>query len=196
MSRRSRAQRSATASTREQLYAHARSDQGTAGAGAVPVPRHQPLDRRGPQPAPPSRASTAPAAEDTSRAEAFVLDAGEPAILLGTNTGPEPGRVPPARARGVPDHVDRVRRGGARGRAHRQSSRRSPGDMDVARRARAVGRARATGSSASRVAFRVTGDAPEAKLREVVARATARSAVFDIDHQRRARSRVERRRSR
>ncbi len=28
--------------------------------------------------------------EDTSRSEAFVLDAGEPAILLGTDTGPNP----------------------------------------------------------------------------------------------------------
>ena len=28
--------------------------------------------------------------EDTSRAEAFVLDAGEPAVLLGTDTGPNP----------------------------------------------------------------------------------------------------------
>ena len=28
--------------------------------------------------------------EDTSRTEAFVLDAGEPAILLGTDTGPNP----------------------------------------------------------------------------------------------------------
>ena len=28
--------------------------------------------------------------EDTSRAEPFVLDAGEPAILLGTDTGPNP----------------------------------------------------------------------------------------------------------
>ena len=28
--------------------------------------------------------------EDTSRASEFVLDAGEPAILLGTDTGPNP----------------------------------------------------------------------------------------------------------
>jgi hypothetical protein len=28
--------------------------------------------------------------EDTSRAHAFTLDAGEPAILLGTDTGPNP----------------------------------------------------------------------------------------------------------
>ena len=28
--------------------------------------------------------------EDTSRAEAFTIDAGEPAILLGTDTGPNP----------------------------------------------------------------------------------------------------------
>ena len=43
--------------------------------------------------------------EDTSRPEAFVLDAGEPAILLGTDTGPEPGRVPAARPGRVRDHL-------------------------------------------------------------------------------------------
>ena len=56
--------------------------------------------------------------EDTTRGEAFVLDAGEPAILLGTDTGPNPGRVPVARARGLPDDIDRVRRRGAQGAAH------------------------------------------------------------------------------
>ena len=30
----------------EKLFAHAGSDQGAAGAREVPVPRHQPLDRR------------------------------------------------------------------------------------------------------------------------------------------------------
>ena len=31
--------------------------------------------------------------EDVTRTEAFTIDAGEPAILLGTDTGAEPGRV-------------------------------------------------------------------------------------------------------
>ena len=62
--------------------------------------------------------------EDTSRTEAFELDAGEPAILLGERHRPEPRRVPPARAGGVPDHVDRLRRRGAQGASSRPSSRR------------------------------------------------------------------------
>jgi organic hydroperoxide reductase OsmC/OhrA len=32
----------------------------------------------------------APGGEDTTRSEAFVIDAGEPAILVGTDTGPNP----------------------------------------------------------------------------------------------------------
>ncbi len=43
--------------------------------------------------------------EDTTRTEAFTLDAGEPAILLGTDDRPEPGRVPAARAGRVRDHL-------------------------------------------------------------------------------------------
>ena len=53
--------------------------------------------------------------EDTTRSEAFEIDAGEPAILLGTDTGAEPRRVPAARARRLPDDVDRLRGRGAQG---------------------------------------------------------------------------------
>ena len=59
------------------------------------------------------------------------------------------------------------------------------GDMDV--RGASGSRTRsATASSAIRVTFRVEGDAPPEKLREVVERAQARSAVFDMVSQRRA----------
>ena len=87
--------------------------------------------------------------EDASRAEAFALDAGEPAILLGTNTGPNPVEyllhalaacltmsiVYVAAARKVElTSVESTRRG-RNGRAWR---------------VRALRRASATGSSASR----------------------------------------------
>ncbi len=56
--------------------------------------------------------------EDTTRSAEFVIDAGEPAILLGSDTGRQPGRVPAARARRLPDDIDRLRGRGAQGAAH------------------------------------------------------------------------------
>jgi uncharacterized OsmC-like protein len=116
--------------------------------------------------------------EDTSRAEEFALDAGEPAILLGTDTGPNPAEsllhalaaclttslVYVAAARGV--HLSEV-----------EST--LEGDMDV-RGALGLSDDYRNGFEQIRVTFRVRGDAPEDKLREVVTRAQQRSAVFDM----------------
>jgi uncharacterized OsmC-like protein len=116
--------------------------------------------------------------EDTSRSEAFEVDAGEPAILLGTDTGPNPAEyllhalaaclttslVYVAAARGV--HLTRV-----------ESS--LEGDMDV-RGALGLSDEVRNGFDRIRVSFVVEGDAPPEKLRELVERAKARSAVFDM----------------
>jgi uncharacterized OsmC-like protein len=116
--------------------------------------------------------------EDTSRAGEFVVDAGEPAILLGSDTGPNPAEyllhalaaclttslVYVAAARGV--HLTEV-----------EST--LEGDMDV-QGALGLSDDYRNGFTQIRVSFRVTGDAPEEKLREVVERAQKRSAVFDI----------------
>jgi uncharacterized OsmC-like protein len=116
--------------------------------------------------------------EDTSREETFVLDAGEPAILLGTDTGPNPAEhllhalgaclttslVYVAAARGV--HLSRV-----------EST--IEGDMDV-QGALGLSDEYRNGFEQIRVSFHVEGDAPEEKLREVVERAQQRSAVFDM----------------
>ena len=116
--------------------------------------------------------------EDSSRAEEFVLDAGEPAILLGSDTGPNPveallhalaaclttSLVYVAAARGV--HLTEV-----------EST--LEGDMDV-QGALGLSDEYRNGFEQIRVSFRVAGDAPEEKLREVVARAQQRSAVFDM----------------
>ena len=116
--------------------------------------------------------------EDTSRVEGFVLDAGEPAILLGTDTGPNPAEyllhalaaclttslVYVAAARGV--HLTEV-----------EST--VEGDMDV-RGALGLSDEYRNGFERIRVSFRVEGDAPEEKLRQLVARAQQRSAVFDM----------------
>src|SRR5215204_1234381 len=116
--------------------------------------------------------------EDTTRADAFVVDAGEPAILLGTDTGPNPAEyllhalaaclttslVYVAAARGV--HLTEV-----------EST--LEGDMDV-QGALGLSDEHRNGFERIRVSFRVQGDAPEEKLRELVARAQQRSAVFDM----------------
>ena len=116
--------------------------------------------------------------EDSSRTRAFVLDAGEPAILLGADTGPNPAEfllhalaaclttslVYVAAARGVPlTEVEST----------------VTGDMDV-RGALGLSNEVRNGFERIRVAFRVVGDAPETRLREVVDRAQQRSAVFDM----------------
>ena len=116
--------------------------------------------------------------EDTSRSREFVLDAGEPAILLGTDTGPNPAEyllhalaaclttslVYVAAARGI--HLTKV-----------EST--VTGDMDV-RGALGLSNDVRNGFERIRVEFHVEGAAPEAKLREVMARAQQRSAVFDM----------------
>jgi uncharacterized OsmC-like protein len=116
--------------------------------------------------------------EDTSRADEFVIDAGEPAILLGTDTGPNPAEyllhalaaclttslVYVAAARGV--HLTEV-----------EST--LEGDMDV-QGALGLSDEYRNGFEQIRVTFRVKGDAPDEKLREIVERAHRRSAVFDM----------------
>jgi uncharacterized OsmC-like protein len=116
--------------------------------------------------------------EDDSRAESFTLDAGEPAVLLGVDTGPNPAEallhalaacltttlVYVAAARKV--HLTEV-----------ESV--LEGNMDV-RGCLGVSDEVRNGFSDIRVRFTISGDAPEEKLREVVERAKARSVVFDI----------------
>ena len=116
--------------------------------------------------------------EDTSREDAFVIDAGEPAILLGTDTGANPAEallhalagclttslVYVAAARKV--HLTEV-----------ESV--LEGDMDV-RGALGLSDEVRNGFSHIRATFKVKGDAPAEKLREVVERAQQRSAVYDM----------------
>jgi uncharacterized OsmC-like protein len=115
--------------------------------------------------------------EDRSRAKAFSLDAGEPAVLIGTDTGPNPAEyllhalaaclttslVYVAAARGV--HLTEV-----------EST--LEGNLDV-QGGLGLNDDIRNGFNDIRVTFRVKGDAPRAKLEEVVARAQARSVVFD-----------------
>jgi uncharacterized OsmC-like protein len=116
--------------------------------------------------------------EDTSRSEAFVVDAGEPAILLGSDTGPNPAEyLLHALAACLTTSLVYV----AAARKVRLTSVESTltGEMDV-RGALGVDEEPRNGFERIGVSFRVTGDAPAEKLREVVERAKARSAVYDM----------------
>lgn len=116
--------------------------------------------------------------EDTSRAVEFVVDAGEPAILIGSDTGPNPAEyllhalaaclttslVYVAAARGV--HLSEV-----------EST--VEGDMDV-QGALGLSDDYRNGFEQIRVTFSIKGDAPDETLQSLVARAQKRSAVFDM----------------
>ena len=116
--------------------------------------------------------------EDTSRAEAHVLDAGEPAVLLGTDQGANPGEyLLHALAACLTTSIVYV----AAARKVELTSVESTltGDMDV-RGALGVDEEPRNGFERIGVTFRVTGNAPEEKLRDVVDRARQRSAVYDM----------------
>jgi len=116
--------------------------------------------------------------EDASRAEAFELDAGEPAILLGTDTGPNPAEyLLHALAACLTTSIVYV----AAARKVKLTAVESTltGDMDV-RGALGVDPEPRNGFERIGITFRVSGEAPAETLREVVERAKARSAVYDM----------------
>jgi uncharacterized OsmC-like protein len=116
--------------------------------------------------------------EDRSRAQAFTVDAGEPAVLLGFDTGPNPAEhLLHALAACLTTSLVYV----ATARKVRLTEVESTleGDMDV-RGALGLSDDVRNGFTRIRVSFKVKGDAPAEKLREIVDRAQARSAVFDM----------------
>jgi uncharacterized OsmC-like protein len=116
--------------------------------------------------------------EDTSRAEAFTIDAGEPAVLLGVDTGPNPAEaLLHALAACLTTTLVYV----AAARKVRLTEVQSTleGEMDV-RGALGLSDEVRNGFTAIKVTFEVKGDAPPEKLQEIIERAQARSAVFDM----------------
>lgn len=116
--------------------------------------------------------------EDATRAAEFTVDAGEPAILLGEDAGPNPAEyLLHALAACLTTSIAYV----AAARKVELTSVESAvtGDMDV-RGALGVDDEPRNGFTRIGVSFRVTGNAPEEKLREVVERARQRSAVYDM----------------
>jgi uncharacterized OsmC-like protein len=116
--------------------------------------------------------------EDTSRPEPFVIEAGEPAILLGHDTGANPAEAL-LHALAACLTTTLVYVAAARGVRLTAVESKLEGDMDV-RGCLGLSDEIRNGFDRIRVSFHVEGDAPPEKLREVVARAQARSAVYDM----------------
>jgi uncharacterized OsmC-like protein len=116
--------------------------------------------------------------EDTSRQQAFVIDAGEPAILVGTDTGPNPAEaLLHALAACLTTTIVYI--ASARKVKLTRVESTLEGDMDV-RGALGLFDGVRNGFERIRVTFNIEGDAPPEKLRELVERAQQRSAVFDM----------------
>jgi uncharacterized OsmC-like protein len=116
--------------------------------------------------------------EDTTRAMPFILDAGEPAILIGNDTGPNPAEfVLHALAACLTTSLVYV--AAARGVRLTEVESTLEGDMNV-QGALGLNDEYRNGYEKVSVHFKVKGDAPEETLRKLVERAQQRSAVFDI----------------
>ena len=116
--------------------------------------------------------------EDTSRSGAFMIEAGEPAILVGEDTGANPAEhLLHALAACLTTSLVFV--ASARGVDLTAVESTLTGDMDV-RGALGLSDETRNGFSDIRVTFHIDSDAPREKVEEVVRRATARSAVFDM----------------
>lgn len=117
-------------------------------------------------------------AEDTSRQPTFTLDAGEPAILLGADEGPNPAEyLLHALAACVTTSLVYV----AAARGVRLTSVESllEGDLNVQGGLGTNTTDFRNGFERIRMSVTISGDAPAEKLREVVQRGTDRSVVFD-----------------
>jgi uncharacterized OsmC-like protein len=115
--------------------------------------------------------------EDTSRAETFTLDAGEPAILIGTDTGPNPAEYL-LHALTACVTTSLVFSAAARGVRLTEVESTLEGDMDL-QGAMGLSPDHRNGFEHIRMTIKISGDAPADTLRTIVQRGTDRSVVFD-----------------
>jgi uncharacterized OsmC-like protein len=116
--------------------------------------------------------------EDASRSETFVIDAGEPAILLGSDTGASPAEhLLHALAACLTTSV--VYLAAARGIRLTEVESRVHGDLDV-RGLFGVSDEYRTGFERIHAEFKVKGDAEPHELRALVQRAKQRAPVYDM----------------
>ena len=116
--------------------------------------------------------------EDASRQRSFTIDAGEPAVLVGTDTGPNPAEAM-LHALAACLTTSLVYVAAARKVKLTRVESTLEGDMDVCGALGLSDEVR-NGFQRIRVTFNIEGDAPPEKLRELVNRAQQRSAVFDM----------------
>ena len=115
--------------------------------------------------------------EDTTRTAGWELNAGEPAILLGTDTGPNPAEyLLHALAACVTTSL--VFAAAARGVRLTSVESTLEGDLDV-RGAMGLDDNYRNGFEQIWMTVKIAGDAPDEKLRTIVQRGTDRSVVFD-----------------
>jgi uncharacterized OsmC-like protein len=108
----------------------------------------------------------------------FTADCDHPAVLCGADNGPTPVEfVLHALAACLTAGIGNI--AAARGVTLHEVEATVEGDIDLRGILGISGEVR-NGFQAIRVSFQVKGDAPEAKLREIVEQSKARSAVFDI----------------
>lgn len=117
-------------------------------------------------------------AEDTSRTQQFVLDAGEPAILLGSDTGPNPGEfLLHALAACVTTAL--VYSAAARGVRLTSVESSLEGELNLQAAMGVNTTDYRNGFERIRMTVTIAGDAPPEKLRQIVQRGADRSVVFD-----------------
>ncbi|GAB4335154.1 MAG: OsmC family protein [Dehalococcoidia bacterium] len=116
--------------------------------------------------------------EDRSREQAWNVDAGEPGILLGKDEGPNPAEyLLHALAACLTTSIVYV--AAARGVELTEVESTFEGNADV-RGALGISDEVRNGFENVKVTFKVKGNAPEEKLREIVERARSRSFVYDV----------------
>jgi len=116
--------------------------------------------------------------EDTSRDEAFVVEASEPPVLFGHNEAPNPAEYLLHALAGCMT-LTIVNVAAARKVELHEVSCTLTGVLD-ARGATGLDDSYRNGFEHIRVAYSIRGDAPAEKLREIVERAKSRSVVFDM----------------
>jgi uncharacterized OsmC-like protein len=116
------------------------------------------------------------AGQEQVREQPFILDAGEPAVLVGDDEGPNPAEyLTHAIAACLTTSIVNI----AAARRVKLNSVESQveGDIDL-RGAMAIDEDVPNGYQEIRVGFRIDADAPRERVQEIVERAQARSAVF------------------
>jgi len=118
------------------------------------------------------------AGAEHTHASAFEYDADHPAVLVGTDQGPTPVEFV-LHALGACLMAGIANVAAARGVTLTEVESRIEGDVDL-RGILGITDAVRNGYEKIRVHFRIKGDGPPEKLREVVEQSRSRSAVFDV----------------